>query len=152
MTYMPTSFFHAKPLQKRTNFWNLALECQPDNPGSNNSVVLNSGHSAFRFTVGVEPDFRENTDDFLDIIQTFDRLLFSWMPCSNYESEGAKPPKTLRFHIANYLEESCNAGWSDCTHKGVHSCVCDKTGLEKAVLEKRASWQLHGFPHTKSPF
>jgi len=46
--------------------------------------------------------------------------------------------KTLRFHTANYMEEGFNAGWSDCTHEGVHSCVCDKISLEKAVLEKNA--------------
>ena len=82
--------------------------------------------------------FAKTRTTFLDIIPTFDRLAFSWMPCSNHEGEGAKPPKTLRCHIANYLEESFNAGWSDCTHKGVHSCVCDKIRLEKAVLEKNA--------------
>jgi len=27
-----TPFFHAKPLSKRPNFWNLSLKCQPGNP------------------------------------------------------------------------------------------------------------------------
>jgi len=97
--------------------------------------------------------FAKTRTTFLDIIPTFDRLVFSWMPCSNYEGEGAKPPKTLRFHIANYLEESVTQVGLTARIKEYTAVCVIRQALKKLCFKKRTSWQLmHGFPHTRSSF
>jgi len=82
--------------------------------------------------------FAKTRTTFLDIIPTFDKLVFSWMPCSNYEGEGAKPPKKHFVFISQIIWKKALTQVGLTARIKEYTAVCDMISLEKAVLEKNA--------------